>query len=562
MFKKIASCLFILYFFSENSFGQNLYLSVKGKDSIQTQVIDSLNYQRSFIDFSSLSTEIDSIHVQLQRIGYIESKLIETQKTNDSTYTSKFDLKSRFDTIYIYYANTGLISEDFEAFSETINENYFVIPINRTEAILNLLNQKIIDRGLPFAKLRLSNFNKYNDNNLRADLEISKNVKRKIDEIVIRGYEKFPKSFLKHFLRIRTGDDFNLSLIQKKSEELNNLIFANQTRSPEVLFTKDSTTLYFYIEKTKSNSFDGFLGFGTNEDTNKIEFDGYLNLVLNNSLNFGESIRLNYKSDENDQKTFRGQFNLPYLFGSALGTEFELNIFKKDSSFTIVNQSAELFYQLNSTQRIFAGINARQSNNLLDMPVQEIEDTDAIFYTLKYAWLKPQPNNYLFPIKHRLLARVGIGTRKVNSVTEQQQLFDFSSFKIFQLSQKNSIYLNITSGGLFGDTLFENELLRFGGINSIRGFEENSITASLFGVLNTEYRYQLNQSIYVHSIIDAAYLENDLSNAKDKLFGFGFGFGILTKAGLLKFNYANGKFEGQNFKLSNSKIHLSLNALF
>ena len=40
-------------------------------------------------------------------------------------------------------------------------------------------------------------------------------------------------------------------------------------------------------------------------------------------------------------------------------------------------------------------------------------------------------------------------------------------------------------------------------------------------------------------------LENKIINQKEKLYGLGFGFGILTKAGLLKFNYANGKSENQ-----------------
>jgi hypothetical protein len=81
-------------------------------------------------------------------------------------------------------------------------------------------------------------------------------------------------------------------------------------------------------------------------------------------------------------------------------------------------------------------------------------------------------------------------------------------------------------------------------------------------LINTEYRFQLNKSIYVHSIIDAAYFENKIINTKEKLFGYGFGFGILTKAGLFKFNYANGKTENNRFKLSNSKIHLSLTTSF
>ena len=81
-------------------------------------------------------------------------------------------------------------------------------------------------------------------------------------------------------------------------------------------------------------------------------------------------------------------------------------------------------------------------------------------------------------------------------------------------------------------------------------------------MLNTEYRYQLNDSIYVHSVIDAAYFENRLTNQKEKLFGFGFGFGLITKAGLFKLNYTTGKTEGTNFKLSDSKIHLSLSTTF
>jgi hypothetical protein len=68
--------------------------------------------------------------------------------------------------------------------------------------------------------------------------------------------------------------------------------------------------------------------------------------------------------------------------------------------------------------------------------------------------------------------------------------------------------------------------------------------------------------MYIHSIFDAAYFENELTLSKKKLFAFGFGFGIYTRSGLLRFNYANGKPEDKKFKLSDSKVHLSLSALF
>jgi hemolysin activation/secretion protein len=129
------------------------------------------------------------------------------------------------------------------------------------------------------------------------------------------------------------------------------------------------------------------------------------------------------------------------------------------------------------------------------------------------------------------------------------------------LNQKNSFYLNLQLQGIDSETYLFNELIRFGGINSVRGFEENSINTSGLGILASEYRYQLSPTLYVHSIIDAGYFETP-GQSDQKLYGFGFGFGLLTDAGLLKFNLANGQVENQNFRFSESKIHLSLRTTF
>ena len=96
----------------------------------------------------------------------------------------------------------------------------------------------------------------------------------------------------------------------------------------------------------------------------------------------------------------------------------------------------------------------------------------------------------------------------------------------------------------------------------MRGFDENSIDASLFTVLNTEYRYQFNQGLYVHSVIDIGYFENKVLSLKEKLYSYGIGLGLQTKPGLLKLNIANGNLENQSFKFSNTKIHIILSSRF
>jgi outer membrane protein assembly factor BamA len=130
------------------------------------------------------------------------------------------------------------------------------------------------------------------------------------------------------------------------------------------------------------------------------------------------------------------------------------------------------------------------------------------------------------------------------------------------LNNKNVINIKSQHFYLQSDEYIINELYRFGGINSIRGFNENTLQGNLFSSILTEYRYVVSSSIYVHSIIDYAYFQDKTTNLKGNLLGLGFGFGVLTKNGLLNLVYANGSTKDQAIKLSNSIVQISLKANF
>ena len=107
-----------------------------------------------------------------------------------------------------------------------------------------------------------------------------------------------------------------------------------------------------------------------------------------------------------------------------------------------------------------------------------------------------------------------------------------------------------------------NELYRFGGINSIRGFRENSLQANLLTSVITEYQYSLSSSLYLHSVIDYAYFEDKTNNIKKNTFSFGMGFVLLTKNGTFNLVYANGTTKNQAIKLSNSIIQIQFTTNF
>ena len=564
MRKHITFLLLILSFCSSELIAQNLTLNIEGANNEETEIINSLYYNRSHLDFNSITFEVDSLQQKIIKAGYIESERFSAKKTNDSAFKVNFKLNNKYETIHIYYDASEIDKSIIDATASDSFENYFSIAFINIENIMSYINKESANRGFPFSKIKLSEIKIKNNKTLEANLVIDEGeTKRGLDKIVLKGYEKFPKSYLKRFLKIKPSETFNIDDIKKKVNTLNNLRFANQIKPPEVLFTKDSTQLYLYIEKANSNTFDGFIGFSTDEETNKLDFNGYLNLELINNFNYGESLKLLYKSNESEQKNFEAKLNLPYLLGTPIGTELELNIFKQDSSFTTVNQKGKFFYLLNSKSKIFAGIESTTSSNLLDdSNVLSIDDYKSNFYTLRYDFENRKNYNTLFQLNTVLSIETGFGSRKTNDIVTNQTKLTLNAHHIFNLNNKNSIFLRINGALLTSKDYFENELFRFGGINSIRGFQESSLLATQYAVLNTEYRYKLSNNIYAHTIIDFANLNNEITDSKENLYGFGLGFGILTKAGLLRFNYANGKTESQQFKFSNSKIHLSLTTVF
>lgn len=539
---------------------QELTLKIDTQIKANQHVIDELGYAKTFENRSLLEAEIERIQKQLYNKGYINLQLLS--KTVDKfQFNAILKLGRRYDNIDIFGGTDYFVTLGFSPQIEPNTNLTFVrVSMERLAYTLEQFSKLLADESYAFARVRLADIKPEKDQRLRANLIIDKGRKRSIQGVNVLGYEKFSKSYIKHFLDIKTQKPFNLEQIKSKMELVNQLTFVRQKRPAEVLFTSDSTTVYLYLEKIKSNRFDGFLGFGSNEDTGAIEFDGYLDLTLTNNLNFGESFKLNYKSDENEQKTFDIALDLPYLFGSPVGSTLNLNIFKKDSTFTTTQQRIKLFYPLGDKQQIGLEYRNQQSNVVIENPAVLAEDFDSQFYGLTYQYMTRQKNDVLFPIKSQLNFTAGLGQRSTTETVEQRHL-QLKAHHILQLNPKNSIFIKIHLEDLDSKQYLFNELIRFGGINSIRGFEENSLFASRLGVLCSEYRYRISPGLFVHSIIDAGYMQNE-QRSDEQLYGFGFGFGLRTNAGLLRFNYANGKPKNQTFNFSNSKIHLSLTTTF
>ncbi|MDC7995987.1 POTRA domain-containing protein [Altibacter sp. HG106] len=539
-----------------------LTLQVSAEQPIPASLQDSLLPSSTFLNYRSLQRQVDTIPTLLQRMGFVDARLQVLQKKNDSLYMAQYHFGKKYAFIEIDYKNTPFRKKQIPSWSNQTSDSTFTIPMYRVSETLNTLTSLLTQQGDPFASLQLSSLQK-RENRITATLTTSVQSSRTIDSIAIKGYEKFPRSYLTHYAGVRTGRIFNRKTLIRKNDLLDALGFARSIKPPEALFRSDSTTVYLYLEKENNNLFDGILGFATDEETNKLIFNGYLNLELNNNLNFGEQLLINYKADGNEQQNFRARTTLPYLLGSPFGVAGELKIFKRDSTFSTTEQLAQVSYQVTPTTSTYIGYKGYVSSNLQEEALVDItvEDYKGRYAIGGLAYTQRQPNP-LFPQKSAINLEGEWGTRERDTLTENQFRIRSIAHYIINLNRENSFFIQNTTALLDSDSFLTNELFRFGGITSIRGFNENSIDASFYSVLNTEYRYQFNPGLYAHTIIDLAYFENDVIDLKQQLYSFGFGIGLSTQAGVFKLNIANGNLEGENFKFSNTKIHLSLSSRF
>ncbi len=537
-------------------------LSVKGEDARADAVIDSVGYSKNHPDALSAQKHAEQMAKSLRSGGWLESQVLEN--TLDGTVmNSRIQVGKRAKNIHIYIGNDSIVKMAIPG----VQDDTVRMPVAAVEAFLNRTLAKLESMGYPLSSLRLANLERVGQN-LRAGLIAEPGARRQVNDIVINGYDKFPAGHRKQVARLYRNKSVSSENLRAINAEFAKFRFVTQTRYPEILFTKDTTRVYVYLEKAKANRFDGFIGFSNDdeEEGGKVRFNGYLDLLLVNILNTGEEFSLFWKSDGRDQKTFDAAITLPYIFKSPFGLKASLNIFRQDSTFQNTRTAINLGYFFNYNTRVYLGYEATESSDIQNAQSAQISDFKNSFATGTFEFTAYKPEDFLFPEKSRAMLRSGFGKRTSTGGDAGQYFIEGSAMHNFYLNEKNIINLRTHNYYLSSEAYLISELFRFGGIRSVRGFNENSLQASLTTSLLTEYRYVLAPGLYLHSIADYAYFRDESraigTGNSGSLLGLGFGFGLLTNNGLFNLVYANGTPDGQSIRLSNSIVHLSFQAKF
>lgn len=523
---------------------------------IELRIIDSIGYQKAHSNLKLLQTEVETLQTKLYNIGFINNTISQQIRFNDSISQFEIQLKEQIKFVEIAINEQTAIEA-----AKIINFKigFQLIKFTEVEKYLNNIISQLENKGYSQAKCTLDNISQHT-NYLKATLNIVIGTKRQINDIVIIGYDKFPKGIKNNITRHYKNKNFTIENLQKIKKEFNALNFISQTKNPEILFTKDTTNVYIYLQKNKANRFDGLIGFGNGEN-NAVRFNGYLDLLLTNTIDAGETFILNWKNDGNKQTNFNVGLEIPAFLKTRLIVKSHLQIFRQDSLFQNTKFTADIGYLIKQNLKLFAGIQSTESTNI-EATNPLIADLATQFVKLQghYEKLYDRDDVYFNLYQKRASIDIisGIGTRKTTNMNENQQFLTIETLHNIGIKEKLSFNIRTHSNFLISNSFFTNELHRFGGINSIRGFNENSLQSNTKVLALTEFKFALSPSLYVHTVTDYGFYEDKTTATKANLFGYGGGFGLLTKNGLLQFIYANGR---QNVS-GNAIVHISFKVAF
>lgn len=540
----------LLLFLLSTVHSQTKTLSLKFKDNSQTELGELLNPQTIHTDSTSVYEEAKSLLNKLQRYGFLASE-ITVSKKNDSLYIAHIDTNTRIEKITLVFKK--------DERPDYIKENELTLPFEALQNTLDELQNYYEAQGAGFTEIQLKNLTT-DTNTLHAHVYIKASQKRTINKVVTKGYKDFPKKFIRHHLKLKPTTPFNQKTLQNTSNSLKTLDFISETKKPEVLFTKDSTLLYIYIKKKRANRFDGLVGFTTKEDSDKLQFNGYIDITLKNIFNKGTTFSLYWNNNGNQQENLKIGAAVPYIANSPISPEVNFEIYKQDSSFINIDFKLKVKYLVNRNNRLGLTLHSKSSTNLLEEETDEILSYATNYYGLTY--------DYNLQHKNIQLQRLGIrselmyGTKSIAQTTTPQYNLSFVISYLETLNRRSRVFLQNSSAALLGDNIVHNELFLIGGANSIRGFNEQSIFCSSYNYSTIEYRLLTNLQSYLYTFSDLGFTENEVTQTEDRFYSFGLGYAYNTKAGAIDLSYAFGKQNKNPIDFNKGMFHIKLTSFF
>ena len=420
------------------------------------------------------------------------------------------------------------------------------------------------NNGYPFAQVFFAE-QEIIEQQIEIQMNISSGKFYRFSDIIVKGDSSISKSTVQNLIGIKINDIYSEEKLSSIDRILQQTNFINVLKKSELLFTENGVELYVYLENQKMSSMNGAVGLQPNPQTQRIGLTGDVQIKLLNVFKKAELIDVNWRSIEPQTQALQAKLNYPFLFKSPFGIDLKFNLYKRDSTFLDLksfigiqysfknNMQLKGFYQINSSEILSKTPNSSSLFSYL-APIK----LNSYGISLQYRRINYLPN----PSKgFSLYIETSIGNRTVkkeNTALEKSYVYKsiFQYVSYIPITKRNIIKVGVNFESYTSSTIFQNERYRFGGLNSLRGFNEEELFASTKLITSLEYRFLLDKNSNAFIFYDQGiYEDNTLTYKIDNPFGVGAGISFGSRIGIFSISYALGKQENNPLEFRNGKIH-------
>ena len=540
---------------------------------------DSIIYSKNLVnkyykDSVSSINAINSLVNIFRQSGYLLAGL-DSIKLQNNKMTSYLYIGKKYNWLIL---EKGDLPQEIRN-KLNIREEYF------SEKGLSLSNffkmrKEMIDygqnNGYPFASLELDSISIYKQNiNAKINYRLGDFVR--FDTIITSQNIKLKNTFLIKYLAISKGKPYSKNLILTIEKKIQQLSYLKLKKAPWVKFNQSLAYLNLSLEPEKADRVNFFLGLLPNTD-NKLQLAGELFIELKNSFGKGRRIYVEGKKLKSQSQSLAFEYDHPFIFNSKFDLSLSFSLLKQDSSFLNFDRKLSVFYQ-NFIKGKIAFFSNYKSTRVLSNVIENnidvlpnIASSSYLSFGLYYFY--QNTDDFINPKNGvKIVSSIEIGSKKIekeNSVDDNlytnialnstQLILVFDFYKYLALGKKQTLLLKNSSGSIFNKYMFLNDLFRLGGVNLLRGFNENVFFASNYFVNTAELRYFFETRSFLFLFADFALVRSSFINNqfKDYPIGIGGGISLKTKTGLFTLTYSVGNSLDQPLSTKFSKVYFNL----
>jgi len=390
--------------------------------------------------------------------------------------------------------------------------------------VVDSLNQLVAENSLEYS---LKSFNHHSTTYSVHSIQITPN------NVNIIGLEMCTDIFQSRLTQpLRDGVHTPESLTKIANQIRNQYHFIRQT--PKIVFGRvnsDNLGAHITFEPQFRSHFSGLVG--ADKSGENWQYNGEIDFGLENIFRRGESVGIQWNRRDSLSQQINLYWEEPHPFGWSLGASFSWDYELFNGLFIQSIQKGYIQLYPDGSQQIKIGY--IQGKTHITNKGANFDYKSDSFGALSIQLFSDTAHRRFLPRQGHLLNiefNLGIRDKDVYSTSKVEVK------KRFPISNKFHSMLSYLSQGIsgHGQLIPKSHYIRYGGVNSIRGFENNEFSSTQMQLISVESNFQANPQLALTSFMD--FSTNNINVLKPSHRSYGVGLKQLQGNIELSLSYA------------------------